>query len=98
MARLIWSPRAARDFHNICEYIARDSRRAARKFGRRLLQVIESIPDQPRLGSIVPEYERDDIREHILGDYRIVYRLANKRIEIVAISHGARLLPPSPPE
>jgi plasmid stabilization system protein ParE len=98
MAQLIWSPRAARDFHNICEYIARDSRRAARKFGRRLLQVIESIPHQPLLGAIVPEYERHDIRERMLADYRIVYRLRDDGIEIVAITHGARLLPRSPQE
>ena len=97
MAQLIWSPLAVRDFFNICEYIGRDSKRAARKFGRQLLRVIESIPQQPRLGATVPEYERDDIRERILGDYRIVYRLRDDDIEIVAIAHAAQLLPPTPP-
>ena len=50
MAQLIWSPLAVRDFFNICEYIGRDSKRAARKFGRQLLRVIESIPNNPDWG------------------------------------------------
>jgi toxin ParE1/3/4 len=98
MAHLIWSPRAARDFYSICDYIARDSKRAARRFGRRLLKVIESIRDQPRLGAVVPEYERDDLRERIVEAYRIVYRVRSDSIEVVTIWHGARLLPRSPAE
>jgi plasmid stabilization system protein ParE len=31
----------------------------------------------PRSGRVVPELSRDDVRELIVGDYRIVYRLDN---------------------
>ena len=65
MAQLIWSPRAIRDLDNICDYIARDSERYAGAFARQVVALVESSAQLPRLGSIVPEYERDDIRERL---------------------------------
>jgi plasmid stabilization system protein ParE len=46
----------------------------------------------PEMGRIVPEYKNPSLREKILGDYRIVYRLKENSIEIVIIVHGSRLL------
>ena len=45
------------------------------------------------MGRIVPEYEQDDLKERIFQNYRIVYRVKPEAVEIVAIVHGARLLP-----
>jgi len=41
----------------------------------------------------VPEYQTDDIRELIEKPYRIIYRIKADRIDVVAVIHGARLLP-----
>ena len=59
------------------------------------MSIIESIPANPRLGSTVPEYNRDDLRERLFHSYRIIYRLRGEAIEMVTITHGARLLPPN---
>jgi plasmid stabilization system protein ParE len=96
MAIVIWSPRAIQDLDDICEYIARGSERYARVFAKQVVRLIESIALQPRQGWVVPEYDRDDLRERLLHNYRIVYRLRDEVIEIVTITHGARLLPPPP--
>ena len=56
------------------------------------LQMVESIPSNPKLARIVPEYGDPDLRERIYQGYRIVYRLKEDAIEIVAICHGARLI------
>ncbi|MGQ0636785.1 MAG: type II toxin-antitoxin system RelE/ParE family toxin [Planctomycetaceae bacterium] len=93
MARLIWSPRALRDLEEICEFIARDSEKYARVIAGRVVEIVERLPTHPRAGSIVPEYDRDDLRERILYSYRIVYRLRDDAIEVVSIVHGARMLP-----
>ena len=98
MVRLIWSPRSLRDLDAICEYIARDSEYYARVFARRLLRFIESIPRHPLLGEVVPEYGNQTLRERRFRDYRIVYRVFADRVELVTIFHGARTLPPSPPQ
>jgi addiction module RelE/StbE family toxin len=97
MVGLIWSPRALDDLQSICQYIARDSDRYAKLFAQRIIALVESIPRHPLLGPVVPEYRRDDLRERLLQNYRIVYRWRGDVIEIVTLVHAARLLPESPP-
>jgi toxin ParE1/3/4 len=50
------------------------------------------LADFPGSGRVVPEIGRMEIRELILGDYRIVYRHHVGRVEILTVFHGARLL------
>jgi len=97
MAKLIWSPRALKDLDGICEYIARDSAKYAYLFAERIVATIESIPQHPLLGAVVPEYAQEGLRERLFQNYRIVYRLIEGGIELVTIIHGARLLPRLPP-
>jgi toxin ParE1/3/4 len=47
---------------------------------------------------MVPEFQLDHVREVFLGNYRIVYRLAEGGIEILTVFEGHRLLPIEPPE
>jgi len=98
MAKLIWSPQALSDLEGICDYIARDSDRYAKLFAERVLALVEGIPQHPLLGAIVPEYQREELRERLFQNYRIVYRVRTDSVEIVTISHAARLLPQRPPE
>jgi len=92
MDRLIWSPQAVADLEAICEFIARDSEEYARITAKRILGLIESIPAHPKSGRVVPELEDPEIREKILGNYRVVYRLTQGTVQIITIIHGARLL------
>ena len=88
--QLRWSPRAARQLEDICEYIAKDSTTYAKAFAQRVVQTIRSIPASPKQGRVVPEYGNASLRERIYQGYRIVYRLKSDIVEIVAICHGAR--------
>jgi plasmid stabilization system protein ParE len=97
MVKLIWSRRALDDLDSICDFIAIDSLRYAHLFAERIVAFIEKIPRQPLLGAIVPEYKQEDLRERLFQNYRIVYRAGESAVEIVTITHGARLLPPEPP-
>ncbi len=92
MAKLIWSPGTAADLEEVCDYIAKDSEYYARLFAQRITSLIEMIQEFPMVGRIVPEYQRKDLRM-IFQNYRVVYRIKPEVIEIVAIIHGARLLP-----
>jgi len=47
----------------------------------------------PMSGRKVPEYELENIREIIEKPYRIIYRIRKDRIDILAVMHGAQLLP-----
>jgi len=92
MVRIIWSPDAADDLESICEYIAEDSDYYARVFAHGVIKAIERLIIFPESGRVVPEYDQKDIREIIFQNYRIVYRVKSDTIEIVAITHGARLI------
>lgn len=94
MARLIWTPQSVADLEALCEYIARDSEEYARVMARRIVEVVEAIPNYPKAGRVVPEYGAPDIRERLVGSYRIIYRLASGAVEVLTIIHGSRLLAP----
>ncbi len=93
MAYLIrWSSLAVSHLENILSYIAEDSPRYSSYFAKRLISLIRHIPDFPRQGRKVPEYQNENLRELIYQNYRIVYRLKKGVVEIVAITHSTRLL------
>lgn len=93
MARLIWSPRAADNLEAILEYVEQHSPTAAAELARGLMQLIEKIPDEPMGGPMVPEIQQPEIRERLYGrKYRVVCRVKADAVEIICISHGARLL------
>lgn len=48
------------------------------------------LADLPRAYPLVPRYEHRGIRRRLFGDYLILYRVADRKIEIVRILHGAR--------
>ncbi len=50
----------------------------------------ERLANHPKLGRVVPEADQDDIRELLSQNYRIIYRAANDRIEVLSVIHGAR--------
>jgi toxin ParE1/3/4 len=90
--RIKWSPLAISHFEGICCYIAKDSKYYALIFARKIDSIVKSIPQFPKAGRIVPEYNDENLREKIYENYRIVYRIKEEFIEIVAICHGSRLL------
>ncbi len=90
--KIRWSPRAVAHLQGICEFIGKDSEYYASFFAKKVFASIESLPEFPKSGRVVPEYQDENIREKIYGHYQIVYRLEKEWIEIAAVCHGSRLL------
>ncbi|MGZ0168551.1 MAG: type II toxin-antitoxin system RelE/ParE family toxin [Planctomycetales bacterium] len=90
--QLIWSDAATDDLESTAAYISRDSPAYAASFVRRVLAAAKSVQHMPESGGIVPEFDRQDLREVLVGNYRIVYSLGLSEVRIVAIVHGAREL------
>ncbi len=44
------------------------------------------------MGRIVPELNRENIRELFVYSYRLIYEIRDKTVRIVAVVHGKRLL------
>ena len=96
--RVLWTRNALGHLTSIYEHIANDSPRYARRMVDRITSRSSQIATFPRSGQMVPEYEDPDIREVIEGSYRVIYTLASDEIRVLAVLHGAQLLPNEPPE
>ncbi len=87
-----WSPEATEDLESIAEYVARDSEFYARAVVTEILAVSRAIREFPLIGRVVPEIGDEQIRERFVYSYRMVYRIEPRRILIIAVIHGKRLL------
>ena len=95
--RVTWTNTARAQLQNIHDYIAADSTGYAKRLVERIIRRSEQLANYPESGAIVLEYDSPEIREVLEGSYRIIYRLRSNRIDVVAVVHGARLLPDAPP-
>jgi toxin ParE1/3/4 len=59
----------------------------------RITRRSSQIAGSPLSGRMVPEYQAQDIRELIEKPYRIIYRIKQDQIDVLAVIHSARLLP-----
>jgi toxin ParE1/3/4 len=91
--RLLWSFQARQDLVGIGHFIALDDRPAARRWVARLQERARSAAEFPLAGRIVPEIGRDDVREVLAGNYRLVYRGRQDHILVLAVQEGHRHLP-----
>jgi toxin ParE1/3/4 len=92
MVKVIWTDLAIADLRSIHEYIAQDSKTYADSFIEKILQRVDQLESFPQSGRIVPEFNKETLRELILGNYRIVYRVQNEFVGIVRVHHNAQNL------
>lgn len=74
-------------------YLERDSPARADAFLARVMNGVDGLPDQPRVGRVVPELHAagiDSYRELIIQPYRVVYRIAGSRIIVHVVSDSRR--------
>ena len=95
--KIRWTHNAIGHLTSIYEYISQDSPRYARGTIDRITARSRQISSFPRSGEMVPEYQDPDIREVVEGSYRVIYQVGGEEVRVLAVIHGARLLPPRPP-
>ena len=93
MAQINWSITAARDLEQIEAYVAQDSELYASKLTASIIATVEKLEEFPMLGRLVPEFQREDLRELVHQSYRIVYLCEEDAVTILRVIHGARDLP-----
>ena len=90
--RIYWTRQSQEDLRQVRAFISRDAPATASAFVRRLRESVNRLKEFPESGQVVPELGRNDIRELLRGSYRIIYRVGQDRIDILAVYHSARLL------
>jgi plasmid stabilization system protein ParE len=91
--KIVWSPLAIDRASEIADYIAQDKPIAAEKWINTVFSKVEQLKSSPKIGRIVPEIRNNQFRELIYGNYRIIYRIEQKKISVLTIRHGKQILP-----
>jgi Plasmid stabilization system protein len=95
VSKIIWSPRALADLSDIARFISKSSTLVAERFCLQIIEHAESLSAFPLKGRIVPEKQRETLRELVFPPYRIAYEFHPDRgvVEILTIWHSARGTP-----
>ncbi|TWT42084.1 Plasmid stabilization system protein [Phycisphaerae bacterium RAS1] len=94
MARQVrWVSEAIDDLDAIAAYISRDSPTHAAAVVSRMIAAAAELALFPLSCRRVPEWDDDAVRQRIVYSYRLIFRIKGDVIEILAVIHGARMLP-----
>ena len=88
--RIEWAEPAEWDLDDIYAFIARDVPVYAEQFLDRMLEAVSLLHNQPLLGRQVPEAKREDVRELLFQNYRVIYLTKPDCLYVVAVIHGSR--------
>ncbi|MDO8367420.1 MAG: type II toxin-antitoxin system RelE/ParE family toxin [Saprospiraceae bacterium] len=90
---IVWTKQADDDMEQIVDYWSSISENSVRLQTQRIFEKIDLIFMFPQNGRVVPEMGHPNIREHIVGHYRLVYYIASEqRIDILMVHNAARPL------
>jgi plasmid stabilization system protein ParE len=76
----------------IADYIAADSPTYAGIVVKKVVNQARLLSKFPLSGRQVPEFDNENMRELLVYNYRVLYRLEGDRVVIAAVIHGKRLL------
>lgn len=83
--KIIWSPLAVDQVRDIATYIALDKPSVAVLWAEKIFGSVERLAEFPESGRIVPEINRNEIREIVQGNYRVIYKVKQKEILILIV-------------
>jgi plasmid stabilization system protein ParE len=90
---VVWVDLAKKDLYDIIDFISLDKKDVAKKIYNKLKEKAKSLELMPKKGRIIPELENYNIdlyREIIENPWRIIYRIDNQEVIILAIIDGRR--------
>ena len=88
-----WAPLAIDRVAEIAAYIAEDKPIVAEKWIRGAFARVGQLAQFQKSGRHLPETQRQDIRELIWSDYRIIYRIETNQVSILTVRHTRQIVP-----
>jgi plasmid stabilization system protein ParE len=91
--RVEWFRQAGKDLLNIIDYIAQDSNDAAINIFEKIKFKCAPLNQTPERGRIIPELKEFGIfsyHELIVKPWRIIYRMSDKKVYILAVIDSRR--------
>jgi len=91
--KVFWTRHAAIDLEEIILFIAEEKPLAARTLSKRIKNRCAKLSDNPERFRVVSELKEvgiDIYRETIISPYRVIYRLDNSSVYVIAVVDGRR--------
>jgi toxin ParE1/3/4 len=88
--RVAWAESASLALDDVLRDISEDSPSGAIRVLTRALEAAASLATLADRGRIVPEVADEAVRELFVFKYRLLYRVQEDRVIVVAFLHGAR--------
>lgn len=94
--QIVWSDSALNRVTEFLDFIAEDNPSAARRVVQDLFDRVQALSDHPYLGRRLLEGIDPNLRRIVIGNYIVVYEVAEsrERISIVAVRHHRQKLLP----
>lgn len=92
LLRVKWSEIALQRIYGIADFIAGDSRPAAARWIASVFEEEKLIAENPYIGRMVPEFHREEYREVIVKNYRIIYKVIGKEIFVLTVIGSRELI------
>jgi len=91
VVEIVWLQEALDDLEEIYNYISKDSVLYAKRQVDQIDEHVSILEKHIRAGKILREINKPNIREIVVGNYRVIYKIvAENLIHILMIHHGAR--------
>ena len=90
--KVFWTKEALLRLQEIQDYISRDNPSIAIEFVDRLINLSETLVNNPKEGRVVPELSIENIRELLHKNYRTVYLVKKNTINVLTVFEGHQLL------
>jgi toxin ParE1/3/4 len=91
--RIVWSPQSLRDLDAIHESIAKDSEHLAGLAIARIFSAVKRLIQFPHAGAYCARADEPEIREVIVGRFRVVYRVRDQLLEVATVFRASREFP-----
>ena len=88
------SPAALEDIQAILNYVRADSPDAAEQVEEEFFAAFDQLAQWPEMGHTRPDLTDKAVRFWPVGSYLLVYQFTRNMLQMVAVPHGARDIPP----
>jgi plasmid stabilization system protein ParE len=82
-----WTSKAHSDLVRLYEFLSPVNPRAAAKAARALVAAAGGLPEHPRIGEKLEQYEPLEVRRILVGEYELRYEIRGTTIYIVRLWH-----------
>ena len=84
---LKWTSKALSDLARLYEFLAPVDPKAAARTVQLVASALSRLPDHPRIGEKLEQYEPREVRRIIVGHYEVRYEIASATIYVLRLWH-----------